>query len=57
MATLSFNKLNKPSDTGWAIRWDNLRVSALCISVKAYPDNNALHTTVKDAKMICTRIN
>jgi len=57
MATLSFNKLNKPSDTGWASRWDNLRVSALCISVKAYPDNNALHTTVKDAKMICTRIN
>jgi len=47
----------KSSDTEWERRWDNLRVAALCIGVRAYPADDALHTTVKDTKKICREIN
>ena len=52
-----FNEPGTSSDVGWANRWDNLRVAALCIGVKAYPGAAALSTTVKDAEAMCKEIN
>jgi len=47
----------KSSDAECTSRWDNLRVAALCIGVKAYPGSDALDTTVKDTKAMHKKIN